>query len=378
MSQGEMLRQSMKIDMRKLDKDSIQDYNATSTKSSSGRWTQEEHQRFVDGIKIYGKNWKKVEEYIKTRSGAQIRSHAQKFFNKVQKGMSVDKNDQLNTLSKGDKDFQSDYGDKGAEGIRKRNYSEFISSEKGSNVCDEKFNLGFYETSQYCPINIEGDLKDLNLKLDGLCKQIESSVSGIQLETDEKGKQQKLAVWKNVITSIIGLTGQFVDELDINSNLNEKIRSDQYKGFLNKLKTQLIDLNQDSKENVLNDNLLSDLIQSREKEFFKQDSVNKASETFNLVTIRRVHSLSADDMSLGIRIKPKQSDIVQLPFEGCNRLDRDIQNENMDNTNYTSKPSFKIIDESQDKLFKFEKFRKDSNNYNFEQGRKRFMSFNQF
>jgi len=48
----------------------------------------------------------------------------------------------------------------------------------------------------------------------------------------------------------------------------------------------------------------------------------------------------------------------------------------MDNTNYTSKPSFKIIDESQDKLFKFEKFRKDSNNYNFEQGRKRFMSFN--
>jgi len=148
-------------------------------------------------------------------------------------------------------------------------------------------------------------LKDLNLKLDGLCKQIESSVSGIQLETDEKGKQQKLAVWKNVITSIIGLTGQFVDELDINSNLNEKIRSDQYKGFLNKLKTQLIDLNQDSKENVLNDNLLSDLIQSREKEFFKQDSVNKASETFNLVTIRRVHSLSADDMSLGIRIKPK-------------------------------------------------------------------------
>ncbi len=33
----------------------------------------------------YGKDWKKVEQYVKTRSGSQVRSHAQKFFNKLQK-----------------------------------------------------------------------------------------------------------------------------------------------------------------------------------------------------------------------------------------------------------------------------------------------------
>lgn len=38
------------------------------------------------GLMQYGKNWKKVEEIVGTRSGSQVRSHAQKFFNKLQKG----------------------------------------------------------------------------------------------------------------------------------------------------------------------------------------------------------------------------------------------------------------------------------------------------
>lgn len=52
---------------------------------STGRWTQQEHALFIEGLKIYGKNWKKVESYIGTRTGTQIRSHAQKFFNRIKK-----------------------------------------------------------------------------------------------------------------------------------------------------------------------------------------------------------------------------------------------------------------------------------------------------
>jgi hypothetical protein len=33
----------------------------------------------------YGKDWKKVEHYVRTRTGSQVRSHAQKFFSKLQK-----------------------------------------------------------------------------------------------------------------------------------------------------------------------------------------------------------------------------------------------------------------------------------------------------
>lgn len=33
----------------------------------------------------YGRDWKKVEDIVKSRTGSQVRSHAQKFFNKIQK-----------------------------------------------------------------------------------------------------------------------------------------------------------------------------------------------------------------------------------------------------------------------------------------------------
>ena len=51
--------------------------------SSSGRWSREEHKAFLEGLKIYGREWKKVAHNIPTRTSAQIRSHAQKYFAKL-------------------------------------------------------------------------------------------------------------------------------------------------------------------------------------------------------------------------------------------------------------------------------------------------------
>lgn len=37
------------------------------------------------GLKLFGKNWKKIETIVRSRTGSQIRSHAQKFFNKLER-----------------------------------------------------------------------------------------------------------------------------------------------------------------------------------------------------------------------------------------------------------------------------------------------------
>lgn len=47
-------------------------------KYNHGRWSSDEHQKFLEAIEIYGRDWKKVQGYVGTRTSTQARSHAQK------------------------------------------------------------------------------------------------------------------------------------------------------------------------------------------------------------------------------------------------------------------------------------------------------------
>jgi len=52
---------------------------------NTGRWLQEEHQRFIEALLKFGNDWKNVQRYVGSRSSTQARSHAQKFFVKIGK-----------------------------------------------------------------------------------------------------------------------------------------------------------------------------------------------------------------------------------------------------------------------------------------------------
>ncbi|ETV94409.1 hypothetical protein H310_12038 [Aphanomyces invadans] len=50
----------------------------------TGTWTPDEHERFLAGIAMYPKGpWKKVAVIVKTRSVRQLRTHAQKYREKL-------------------------------------------------------------------------------------------------------------------------------------------------------------------------------------------------------------------------------------------------------------------------------------------------------
>eukprot|EP00873_Tetraselmis_striata_P021656 jgi/Tetstr1/441920/TSEL_030127.t1 len=51
------------------------------------RWTDKEHELFLEAVKLYGREWPKIEEHIGTKTAIQIRSHAQKFFTKLERGL---------------------------------------------------------------------------------------------------------------------------------------------------------------------------------------------------------------------------------------------------------------------------------------------------
>jgi SHAQKYF class myb-like DNA-binding protein len=116
---------------------SVSESLKNDTQFSNGRWTKEEHQRFIDAIRLHGKNWKKVEEYIGTRNGPQVRSHAQKFFLKLEKELKKGKNENGKAVRKFTNDSIS------TNENRLDNLSDFDKAEDNL-----KGNLPFHEVCE--------------------------------------------------------------------------------------------------------------------------------------------------------------------------------------------------------------------------------------
>ena len=56
-----------------------------SNSSLQGRWTNEEHRLFLEGIRLFKRDWRSIEKHIGTRTCSQIRSHAQKYYMRLER-----------------------------------------------------------------------------------------------------------------------------------------------------------------------------------------------------------------------------------------------------------------------------------------------------
>ena len=59
--------------------------NTLTDKEKIGRWTEHEHQVFLEGLAKHGKQWKLIANMIGTRTVVQVRTHAQKYFQRVER-----------------------------------------------------------------------------------------------------------------------------------------------------------------------------------------------------------------------------------------------------------------------------------------------------
>ena len=152
------------------DNDNDNDVNEYHT----GRWSKEEHEKFIIGILSYGNEWKKVQKIIKTRSSTQARSHAQKYFLKLKKeinsdvlsdpdklanyiinssdilkkniNISSDQKEKLMTVIKSNLRAEENLSKSGKEGLTGENYNSNANDKDESgfdDINEEEYNLAY-------------------------------------------------------------------------------------------------------------------------------------------------------------------------------------------------------------------------------------------
>ena len=117
--------------------------NSTNIIYNTGRWSEEEHLKFIDGILEYGNEWKKVQNLIGTRSSTQARSHAQKFFLRLKKNFNLDNNNELSECySTSISPVSNSKNVNNENGIYMKNFIELIyKNKKDKKIKNEKLTL---------------------------------------------------------------------------------------------------------------------------------------------------------------------------------------------------------------------------------------------
>ena len=93
-------------------------------------WGDDEHQRFLEGVRIHGKNWKAITKHVGTRERSQVASHAQAFRKKVIANPDLDGSELVEIL------------------VGKETTKNPCSSKSSSKVCDDQIDEEEDENSE--------------------------------------------------------------------------------------------------------------------------------------------------------------------------------------------------------------------------------------
>ncbi|KRX03542.1 Homeodomain protein [Pseudocohnilembus persalinus] len=122
-------------------------------KVTNGRWTDEEHSLFLKGLQMHGKNWKLIEKMIQTRTGSQIRSHAQKYYLKLGKPSKKQKEKKSSAKLSAD-DFEIKL-----EELQEQSKTQKKLIEKTSKKMNMYKQMPPTPYIPYGPINIDGQIQ---------------------------------------------------------------------------------------------------------------------------------------------------------------------------------------------------------------------------
>nr|CCA14648.1 conserved hypothetical protein [Albugo laibachii Nc14] len=78
-------RVSQELQVSLSNEDACDDEKNLQATVRGGRWSFNEHERFLAGFRAYGHKWKRVQQVVRTRSVTQVRTHAQKYLLKLAK-----------------------------------------------------------------------------------------------------------------------------------------------------------------------------------------------------------------------------------------------------------------------------------------------------
>jgi SHAQKYF class myb-like DNA-binding protein len=95
------VQETGKIKLKKRKRETKSNNNNITSEGDikTGRWSKEEHKKFIEAICKFGNEWKKVQQYIKSRSSTQARSHAQKFFLRLKKKFNLSNKDSETSIA---------------------------------------------------------------------------------------------------------------------------------------------------------------------------------------------------------------------------------------------------------------------------------------